>query len=1030
MAKHRFKNNLPFRIIAKSFILVCLLFNFTSAQELSAQARLVNGKVTAADNQEGIPGATVIVKGTTKGTATAADGTFSLQVPGPETILVFSSVGYTTIERLVGDMQVINVEMETGIEALDELVVVGYGTQKKVNLTGSVSAMDLDDIENIPAANTGTLLQGRLAGVTVSSFDPQPGRDSPQIRIRGIGTFNAGQEPLVIVDGVQSQLNQIPVSDIKSISVLKDAASAAIYGVRAANGVILVTTKRGKAGGRTNVNFKANYAFQNLLFNPDLLGSADNSTIRNLWEIGEGGSAVYTPEMIQKMRDGSDPDHFADTDWYNEAFRTSPMQTYYMSVDGGNENAQYMISGEFFDQEGILKGTAANRYSLRSNLDIKVNDRFKIGLNAYGYQRHFDEMALFDVSSMGDNSVIYSLRRFTVPTVPAYYSNGSYGFVDGAYPAYGTIARNIHFMAETGENFTDQNRIESRVFGELKILKGLKWIPSFSVIYNNTRSSKFIPTYEQLDLDGGLLSENIVNALWKTNTAFRRNLFENLLTYQLDLDNHSIGVLAGHTAQYERYDYNQGYIENFPDNNIHQLDGGVTNPQVRGMAYEVALESFFGRINYSFMNRYLIEFNVRRDGSSRIPKQNRWGTFPSLSTGWVISEESFLSNLDFISFLKLRGSWGQIGNQEIGNYAFAQSISTGENYLLGGNIIGGVAITELANENLTWETTTIADLGLDMNLLNNRLQLTADLFNKVSSDILIRLPQPRTLGVETFPYQNAAKVKNAGWEVDARWTDNINNRFTYFFGLNFSHVANEILDLAGREDWTSESGRAINLEGYPIGSLYGLVSMGYFQSEQEIAAHASQWGTLAPGDLKYKDVSGPEGEPDGVINSDDRVIIGNPFPEYTYSFNLGASFLGFDFYAFFQGVSNVDRWNWYNTENRGTFTSSIMDYWTPENTDATYWRFGNMQNNVSQLSTFYVTDASYLRLKNLELGYTIPEKILSKVKIAHARVYLSGTNLLTFTDVTEFDPEKPSADERNRTYPSSKTFSIGINVTF
>jgi TonB-linked SusC/RagA family outer membrane protein len=1005
--------------------------NFQGAViEVVIQGITITGKVTTTEDNSGLPGVNVIVKGTSTGTVTDVEGSYSVDVPGTESVLVFSSVGYKQQEILVGNKTVTNVSLVPDLTELGEIVVVGYGTQKKANLTGAVSSVDMTEIETIPASNTATLLQGRLPGVTVQSFDPQPGQDNPNIRIRGIGTLNSGQEPLIIVDGVQSQLNQIPVSDIETVSVLKDAASASIYGVRAANGVILITTKRGKsAGGKANVNLKANWAFQSILFNPDLLGSPEDSDVKNKWNIAEGGEEIYTPEMIQAMRDGSDPDHFANTDWYDEAFRTAPMQTYYMSVNGGNEKTQYMVSGEFFDQDGILKGTAAERYSLRSNLDIKVNKRFKVGLNVYGFKRRFDEMALQPVSSTGDNSVIYSLRRFTQPTVPTFYQSGDYGTVDGVWPGYGAGTRNIHFLENTGESYTDQHRFEGRIFAELEIVKGLKWTPSFATIYSNTTSSRFIPTYTQYDAEGNVTNQNVINSLRNTANVFSRNLLENLLTYNNSWDSHSVGVLVGHTAQYENTNYNSGYIENFPNNEIQVLGGGVTNPQVDGWAAEVALESYFGRVNYGFMDKYLLEFNIRRDGSSRFPSDNRWGTFPSFSAGWVMSEELFMSNLSVLSFMKLRGSWGRLGNQEIGNYAYVQNISTGQDYLPGGDIAGGVAVTELANPNVGWETTTMLDIGIDVHLFSDRLQIVADYFDKVSSDVLLRLPQPRTLGVGTFPFQNVAEVQNTGWELDVRWQSNINNKLNYFAGFNLSKVDNQVTDLAGLDRIIM--GNTINLVGNPIGSYFGYVSEGFFQTQEEVTDPdlPSQWGTLQPGDLKYTDLTGPEEVPDGVVNSDDRTIIGNPFPEISYSFNFGGSFLGFDLYAFFQGVDNIDRWNWYNTENLGTFTSSISDYWTPENPNATYWRFGNQQNNT-QRSTYYITDASYLRLKNLEFGYTVPQELSQKIKLERARIFFSGTNLLTWTSVTEFDPEKPANDDRNRTYPSTKTYSLGVHLTF
>ena len=736
--------------------------------------------------------------------------------------------------------------------------------------------------------------------------------------------------------------------------------------------------------------------------------------------------------MIQAMKDGSDPDHYANTDWWDVAFRTAPMQTHYASVNGGNENTRYLVSTEYLDQDGVLKGTSARRFSLRGNLDADVTDKLKVGLNLYGYKRRYNETAVWPTTSSGDNSLIYSIRRFTQPTVPVRYSNGEYGFVDGMYPAEG-ITRNPLFAANTGKNFTDQYRVESRLFGDYEILNNLHIKSSLAYTNLNTASSKFEPTYKQTFPNGDIVNENINNNLNNTSAIWQKTELENLITYDKMFDNHSFNFLVGHSAQYIRNDYDRAYIEGFANNEIHEIDGGVSNMQVNGNAYEIALQSFFGRINYSYLDKYLFEVNVRRDGSSRMPKDSRYGTFPSFSAGWVLSEEGFMPATDVISFFKLRGSWGQLGNQEIGNqgnlsiwaYPYVQNLSTGQDYLIDGKIKGGVAVNNLANPDLHWETTTISDIGFDLHLFEDKLQLVADYFDKTSSDVLIALPISSLVGVSGQPYQNLAKVQNRGWEFDVRYQNHI-GELNYFTGVNLSHVQNEIKDIAELDNWIS--GNTINKVGDPIGAYYGYVSEGYFESDDEIANHAEQWGDLAPGDIKYKDISGPNGEPDGVINPEyDRTIIGNPFPKYQYSLNLGGSLKGFDLNMFFQGISNIERFNWVNTENHGQFTGSILDYWREDNKDAQYPRFGNTPNN-NQISSFWLRDASYLRLKNLEIGYSLPESLLERVAIQKARIFFSGFNLLTFTELEEFDPEKLTNDVRNRRYPGTKVYSFGINL--
>jgi TonB-linked SusC/RagA family outer membrane protein len=595
--------------------------------------------------------------------------------------------------------------------------------------------------------------------------------------------------------------------------------------------------------------------------------------------------------------------------------------------------------------------------------------------------------------------------------------------VDGATTS---IARNPVWVANTGFNETEENRLEGKLFASYEIIPDLVFTSSVSAINTSAINSTFVPTYKQFDAAGTVVAQNINNRLSNTNTTFKRHLLENLLTYNKTLGNNIFNVLLGHTAQYERNDYMFASRQNFPNNNIHELDAGSQNPQVGGNGYEVALQSFFGRVNYSFDDRYLLEANLRYDGSSRMPKSERYGLFPSVSAGWVMSNEQFLSDNSIVSFLKVRGSWGNLGNQEIGNYAYTQNFAVGQNYVIGDVIQGGVSINDLANGNITWETTTITDFGVDVNFLNNRLQVTADYFNKKSSDILIRLPVPGTLGVNNGPYQNAAEVDNKGWELNVSYRDKI-GPVGYTVGGNLSSVKNEIVDIAGLENWIS--GNTINLVGEAIGAYYGYVSEGYY-TEAELADAPTQFGTLRAGDIKYKDISGPEGVPDGVISADyDRKVVGTPFPKLTYAFNVGADWRGFDVSLFFQGISGIERFFWYNTENVGQFTSSILDHWTPENTNAAYPRFGNNGNNFV-MSDFWLRDASYLRLKNIQVGYTFPAAITSKLSMQNLRVYFTGTNLVTFTDVTEFDPERPTGDDRSRAYPGLKSYSFGVNLTF
>ncbi|BAX82394.1 SusC/RagA family TonB-linked outer membrane protein [Labilibaculum antarcticum] len=999
---------------------------------VNAQQLTVIGRVT---DQSGlsIPGVNIVVKGTTNGTVTDIDGNYSINVESKD-VLLFSFIGFTNQEFIVGSKSTIDAVMVEESIGMNEVVVVGYGTQKKANLTGAVSSVDFGNLETRPAANTATLLQGQMSGVTVSNFSNQPGEDNPQIRIRGIGTLNAGQEPLVIVDGIESSLSQIPAADIESLSVLKDAASAAIYGVRAANGVIVVTTKQGKSG-KPKVSLRQSFAWQQAIVEPSFVDSWDFATLQNLDLTEQGQDALYTEEQIQTMRDGADPDRWANTNWFNEMYRTAPMNTTYLSVSGSKENVHYMFSGEYLDQEGIMIKTGQKRYNFRSNISVDISDRVTIGINLSGNKRDI-EATLNSASSSnnGDDDLNYIIRRFANPTIPVKYTDGNWGQVNGLYylpgSTVGGIKNPVEF-ANRGENTTEKYNFTGKLFADVEVLKNLHFKPNFSYVYNSSLLSKFTPTYETYDLEGNVINENVHNKLINNNQTTKRYQFENLLTYNVTLnEKHKIGVLAGQSAQLYRLDFFEASVEDFPNNNIHELSGGINNKDVTGNARELALNSFFGRVNYNFADKYLIEANYRYDGTSRMSSDNRWGGFPSVSAGWVASNENFLSDFGPVSFLKVRGSWGQLGNENIGGsnfYPYAQTIATGQNYLWGNDIAPGVSVTSLANSNLTWETTTITDIGVDLNLFNNKVQIVADWFDKTSSDILIRLPIPSTLGNVSAPFQNIGEVKNTGWEIDVKMNQTFGD-FNVFGGFNLTHVKNEVTNYGGLESINNNS---ITKKGEAISSYYAFIADGYYQSQEELNNAPTQFGKpLRLGDVKYRDISGPDGIPDGKISDDyDRTIIGNQFPKLQYSFNLGASYKGFDVYAFFQGISGIDRYYWYNTETSGTFTEVAKDYWTEDNRNAPTPRWGNLGNNT-KYSTFWLKDASYLRLKNLEIGYTIPSELTKKVHIENARIYFSGINLWTKTDVEDYDPEKLTGDDRNRDYPQSKIYSMGVNITF
>lgn len=1019
----------------KSFIITILCLLLTSVLFAQTTGEITGIVVDEKGNY--LPGANVIVVGTSTGVATDNDGTYSLDLsPGTYTVraeyLGYESVAHENVEVSTGATTEINFALSTSTLSGQDVVVVGYGSKRRENLTGSVASVDFTELEAQPSANTANLLQGKMTGVQVSSFSSQPGEDDPQIRIRGIGTLNAGQEPLIIVDGVELSLSQISPEDIESVSVLKDAASASIYGVRAANGVILVKTKEGKSE-KPKLTFRQSTSWQDAIVRPNLVDSWDYAKIQNLDKTEKGEAALYSDEQIQIMRDGSDLDRWSNTNWFDEMYRVAPMQTTYLSVSGVKDNINYLISGEYVDQDGIMIQTGAKRFNLHSKIDVAVTDRISIGMNLFGTKKDITETLNNASASNNDQDLNYILRRFSTPLVPVKYSNGYYGQVDGLYYEGGgsmNIKNPVEY-ANRGENLEERNSLTGMVHGDVQIIDNLHYRPSLSYVYYSSLGTRFTPTFELYDADGIMMSENIHNSQYNSNVTTKKYEYKNLLTYDIALnDIHKISTLLGQEAQLYRLDYFSASVKDFPNNNVHELDGGINEKDVSGNARELALSSYFGRLNYILADKYLFEFNYRYDGTSRMSADNRWGGFPSLSAGWILSNEDFLDNLGPVSSLKARASWGQLGNQNIGGsnfYPYAQTIETGQNYIWGGSVTPGVAVTSLANPDLTWETTTITDFGIDLSLFNDKIQIVADWFDKTSTDILVRLPIPTTLGNVSAPFQNIGKVSNTGWELGIRGRHNVSD-FGFSSSVNLSHVENEVVDYGGLE---SISGNAITKEGLPIGSYYAYEADGYYQTQEELDNAPTQFGgVLRLGDVKYVDISGPDGVPDGKISSDfDRTVIGNPFPDFQYSFDLGAEYKGFNVYAYFQGIQGIDRYYWYNTEIIGTMTDVALDYWTEDNTDAPTPRWGNLTNN-NKYSSFWLKDASYLRLKNIEFGYTLPSRLTSKYNMQNVRIYMSGINLWTLSEVEDYDPEKLTNDDRNRDYPHTKVYSVGVSFNF
>ena len=1108
-----------FRVLS---LLLCLCFFIpamnVSASSLQADKFKVSGIVKDATG-EPVIGASVVEKGTTNGTVTDLDGNFNLTVASNSTIVI-SFIGYSDQEyRISKDNTVLNVNLKEDTEMIDEVVVVGYGVQKKENLTGSVAAVNFKDVASMPVANTANMLQGRLPGVMLTNNGAQAGHDSPEIRIRGVGTFEHN-DPMVLIDGVESSVSQIaeiPADDIESVSVLKDAASASIYGVRAANGVILVTTKRG-GEQKPTITYSGSIALQEATVLPDYVNSYEWAKMYNeCWP-----SKAYTDEMLQKLQNGSDPDHFANTDWAKEMFRTAAMHQHHLSVNGGSKAVHYMISTQYFQQDGILRETANQRFNFRSNLDAQLGI-VKLGLNLSGSRQNIDE----PTTSVTGEGLMRYLTWFTRPTVPVRYSNGHYGFLDGNPNISQSVFKNPIEALNMGYKDNKHYRFDGKFFGEIDIIKGLKFRSSLAYKYYMNDVTTFNPKNNiRYDAEGNALTTVGTNKLTDYHYLETTYINENILTYDFSVGKHSFNLLAGHSIQATRWDKNEASKQGFATDNIYEMDGGTMNDHVTGSAEESSLQSFFGRLNYNYGGRYLLEMNVRHDGSSRMPKAHRYATFPSFSGAWIMTNEKFMENVKFLHSLKLRGSWGKLGNQEIGNYAYAATLAASGSYYFGDSKQIGMKTAKIPNENIKWETTTITDFGFDAAFWGGKINVTFDWYEKNTSDILMKLAMPGIfLGSLDAPYQNAGKVRNRGWELAANYFDQKGD-WAWQAGFSLSGVKNEITDMKGVEDikdntinregeaigsyyglkaigiyrtqadldrvnampgiflgsldapyqnagkvrnrgwelaanyfdqkgdWAWQAGfslsgvkneitdmkgvedikdNTINREGEAIGSYYGLKAIGIYRTQADLdRVNANGQKILQNnqepqlGDIMYEDIDN-----NGNINDADRTIIGNPFPKMQYSFNLGFSYKDFDVNTFWQGIAGVYRYNWDETtiSNGGNKTSRWLDRWSESNPNGSMPRLGGTINN--NYSSFWLTKGDYLRLKNLEIGYTFRQReFLTKLGVQSIRLYLAGTNLLTFTSLDDYDPEKLSTDSRNDVHPNTRTYSFGVNVKF
>lgn len=1025
-----------------SFLSVLLLISFQSY----SQSVNIKGSVVSTADDKPVQGVTVVQRGSTKGTTTNSKGEFSLTVTGSKPILEFSIIGFQTYSLSWDGSTELLIKLEPAASSLQDVVVVGYGTQKKINQTGATQTLKLDDAVNQPVTNSGQLMYGKFSGLQLTQGSGLPGADASSVVIRGIGTFGSAT-PLIVIDNIQydnlSVFNNLATSDIESISVLKDASAGAIYGARGANGVIIVTTKKGKAGSMS-VIYNNYTGFQEVTVVPKYLNAMDYATLKNEADINRNGpttSLRYTLADIQAMRDGTDPDRFANTNWAREILRRAPIQNHYISFSGGNDRTTYRASFGYLGQDAVVQGKfKSNRFNMSLNLNSKLKDWLTISNAFNAYWSRFTGPTGGANAITGETGMINQFQR-SAPTVPVYYTNGQYGTVDGAYYSVNASfpITNAIRRGNLGTYINDDINFANRFGVNVNLTKGLSFETSGSFNIFNSQESDFTPRNATYDWAGDIVTQAPINVLVNRTSLNYRLLNENILRYTRNFNSkHDVSFLLGHSIQYGRNDGFSGSLKNFPTDGLQEFDaGGVTEPQVSGGANEFAIQSFFSRINYAYDGKYLLEINLRRDASSRFGSNYRYGNFPSASAGWRISQEKFFNKISWISDLKLRASWGITGNDNIDNYLFAQTYNLGLDYFLGNTIVSAAALTRLANPNIRWETIEQYDIGLDAGFFRNSLTVTADYFNRKSYDLLYgNFPIPSTIGVTSLAAINAASMLNRGVEVNVNYRGKLKGGFNYSLGGSVSKFADNKVTGLGDRGLESISGINIIRIGLPYNAYFGYKAIGIFQTADEVANSPRQFNNPAltkPGDIKYADLSGPDGKPDGIVNDFDRTMIGNPYPSWIYNFNATMNYKGFDLNVLFEGIGNVDRILYDNGQlpfegDRNNVLTYWLDRWTPDAPSTKLPRLGGYSNAL--ISSFYIEDASYLRMRNLEIGYSLPTSLIKKVGLSKLRFYIGGQNLLTFTKIKNFDPERGRGRNTDQNVPLYKVYTLGLNVKF
>lgn len=975
----------------------------TCALSLCAQ---VNG-VIVDETGEPIIGASVLEQGTTNGTITDLDGNFSLQV-ADGAMLEISYVGYAT--QTLPAAANMNIVLKEDAEVLEEVVVVGYGVQKKSDLTGSIAQVNEKDLQKTPSPSIGAALEGRAAGLQVTGSGA-PG-SNVSLNIRGVGSINNSQ-PLIVIDGVPTDvpLNMLNMDDVASIDVLKDASATAIYGSRGAYGVVIITTKKGE-NEKGHINLKGSFGFDQIQRTLPLLNASQFASLHN-----EMMAAAGQPQYIAY----ADPTKFgAGTDWMSELWQFAPTQNYCLSYSGGTQKSNFYVSGAYFDQKGIIKTTDYKRITLQFNHDTKLFEWLR-----FGHKLSLNH----DIKSSGEYNIQNTMRA--LPTQAIKNEDGTWAGPTGLAMYVGDITNPIGKMMENSSTTKGYNLL-GNIYAEIKPLDWLIFKTTFGIQVMYWDTEGWSPAYDwkpiaQPESQVSHSFDKSITWLWDNTLSFVKTFKEK----------HAFTAMIGSSMQANNYEYMAGAIQGFISEEARQLSNGLLEPTLSGNKSDWALLSFMSRVTYGYDNRYLFTATFRADGSSRFAKKNRWGFFPSIGAAWRISEEHWFNKTFWLTDLKLRAGYGLTGNQaSVGNYAYASQLQTVQ-YVFGGTQVAGLAPWVLPNPNVRWETVEQYNVGVDLALFDQRLHATIDGYIKNTNNMLVPMSVPISSGYsdEAVPSINAGRMRNMGIEVSLNSLNFKRPNFTWTTTVNFSYNYNKILSL--NDDVPMYFDCNIHAVGYPVAAFYGYVTDGIFQSQEEIDAHAIQtvgsdkYTSTQPGDIRFKDLNN-----DGVINEDDRTILGSPTPSWTFSMNNRFEFYGVDIEVYLQGAAGNKIYN----GNRATLEAmsvaqnqmtTVLDRWRPDNHSNTMPRavFSDPNKN-NRVSDRFLEDGDYLRLKSITIGYTLPKHLTKKALMEEVRFSISGQNLYTFTRYTGLDPEVGGSGIDSNVYPLTRNFTFGLNIMF